>query len=150
MLALPVIDRGQAERARAVLDQDETADRGRDADQARSPVAPAPAQRAHRHAHHQEGQALAQAYREYRLYQPQPGWLRYGLQVLAAGALLAAFLVWGAQHFDWVALRAHRLQRVGLLAALLCFAALLYFAALRLAGLRLRSILKPRKGLEGA
>ena len=83
-------------------------------------------------------------------YQPQPGWLRYGLQVLAAGALLAAFLVWGAQHFDWVALRAHRLQRVGLLAALLCFAALLYFAALRLAGLRLRSILKPRKGLEGA
>ena len=83
-------------------------------------------------------------------YQPQPGWLRYGLQVLAAGALLAAFLVWGAQHFDWVALRAHRLQRVGLLAALLCGAAVLYFAALRLAGLRLRSILKPRKGLEGA
>nr|MBP6599331.1 lipid II flippase MurJ [Giesbergeria sp.] len=76
-------------------------------------------------------------------YKPQPGWLRYGLQVLAASVLLAVFLVWGAQHFDWVALRAHRWQRMGLLAAMLCGAALLYFAVLRVAGLRLRSVLKP-------
>lgn len=76
-------------------------------------------------------------------YQPQPGWLLYGLQVLAASALLAVFLLWGAQHVAWIGLRAHSLERVGWLALLLCSAAGVYFAVLRLTGLKLRSILKP-------
>ena len=76
-------------------------------------------------------------------YKPQPGWWQYALQVATASALLAVFLLWGAQHFEWLALRAHSGQRIGLLAALLCAAVALYFAVLRLTGLKLRSILKP-------
>ncbi len=75
-------------------------------------------------------------------YQPQPGWVLFALQVAAASALLAVFLLWGAQHFDWIALRAHRAQRVGLLALMLCAAAAVYFAVLRVAGLRLRDTLR--------
>ncbi|NMM78610.1 murein biosynthesis integral membrane protein MurJ [Acidovorax sp. SRB_24] len=75
-------------------------------------------------------------------YQPQPGWVLFSLQVAAASALLAVFLLWGAQHFDWIALRAHRAQRVGLLALMLCAAAGVYFAVLRVAGLQLRDTLR--------
>jgi len=75
-------------------------------------------------------------------YQPQPGWRLYGLQVLSASALLAVFLLWAAQHFAWIALRAHSVQRVGLLALVLCAAAVLYFAVLRVSGLKLRATLR--------
>nr|WP_216842427.1 murein biosynthesis integral membrane protein MurJ [Acidovorax sp. SRB_14] len=75
-------------------------------------------------------------------YQPQPGWVLFSLQVVAASALLAVFLLWGAQHFDWIALRAHRAQRVGLLALMLCAAAGVYFAVLRVAGLQLPDTLR--------
>jgi putative peptidoglycan lipid II flippase len=62
--------------------------------------------------------------------------------VLAASALLAVFLAWGAQHFDWLALRTTELRRAGLLALLLCTAVLLYFGALWACGLRLRQLLR--------
>ncbi|HWI83893.1 murein biosynthesis integral membrane protein MurJ, partial [Ramlibacter sp.] len=71
-------------------------------------------------------------------YVPAPGWGRFGLQVLAASALLAVFLMWAAASFDWVALRAHRGQRIGLMAALLAGSAALYFVALWAAGVKLR------------
>jgi putative peptidoglycan lipid II flippase len=71
-------------------------------------------------------------------YRPGLGWGRFVLQVLAATALLAVFLLWGADHFAWVALRAHRLQRIGLMAAMLCGSAALYSVALWAAGLKLR------------
>ena len=35
-----------------------------------------------------------------------------------APLVLAALLVWGSQHFDWIGLQAQRLHRIGLLAAL--------------------------------
>ncbi|MGJ7542637.1 murein biosynthesis integral membrane protein MurJ [Variovorax sp. LT1R16] len=75
-------------------------------------------------------------------YRPEPGWLRFALQVLVASAFLGVLLYWGAHHFDWVALRAARLQRIGLLAALIAAAALLYFSVLALLGIRLRSFIK--------
>jgi len=75
-------------------------------------------------------------------FQPRPGWARFAGQVLAASALLAVFLAWGAQHFDWLALRATELRRAGLLALLLCAAVLLYFGALWACGLRLRQLLR--------
>jgi putative peptidoglycan lipid II flippase len=71
-------------------------------------------------------------------YRPGPGWGRFALQVLAATALLAVFLLWGADSFAWVALRAHRWQRIGLMAAMLCGSAALYSVALWAAGLKLR------------
>ena len=75
-------------------------------------------------------------------YQPLPGWGRFILQVVAASALLATLLVWSSYHFDWVALRAAKWQRIGLLAALMAASAALYFGALWAAGLKLRKMLR--------
>ncbi|MBY0455095.1 MAG: murein biosynthesis integral membrane protein MurJ [Burkholderiaceae bacterium] len=75
-------------------------------------------------------------------YQPLPGWRRYAAQVLTASTLLASFLLWAAEHFDWLALREHSLQRAGLLALVLGIAAVLYFAVLWVAGLKLRPMLR--------
>ena len=75
-------------------------------------------------------------------YQPQPGWSRFALQVVAASALLAVLLAWGSHYFDWVALRAHSGQRVLLLLGLMAAAAVVYFGALWAAGLKLRQMLR--------
>lgn len=75
-------------------------------------------------------------------YQPAPGWLRYLLQVLAAALLLAVFLMWGAQHWNWQALRAQEWQRIALLAVMLLGAAVVYFGTLLLSGVKLRSLLR--------
>ena len=75
-------------------------------------------------------------------YKPMPGWGLFALQVFAASTLLAVLLLWGAQNFDWVAMRAHSAKRVGLLALLMCAAAVLYFGVLRVAGLQLRHMLR--------
>jgi len=75
-------------------------------------------------------------------YQPQPGWSRFALQVVAASALLAVLLAWGSHYFDWVALRAHSGQRVLLLLGLMVAAAVVYFGALWAAGLKLRQMLR--------
>ena len=73
-------------------------------------------------------------------YRPQRGWGVFGAQVLGATLLMSAFLLWGAQRFDWLALPA--LPRAGLLAALVTAAAAIYFAALLASGLRLRQLLR--------
>ena len=75
-------------------------------------------------------------------YLPQPGWGKFALQVIAASALLAVLLLWGAEHFDWVGMRGQTLKRAGLLGALVLAAAALYFGALWAAGLRLRQLLR--------
>jgi putative peptidoglycan lipid II flippase len=75
-------------------------------------------------------------------YQPTPGWTVFFLQVLAASALLAIYLLWAAQEFSWVALQSSSLQRLGLMALLLVGAAVLYFGAVWAAGLNLRQFLK--------
>ncbi|WP_427915342.1 murein biosynthesis integral membrane protein MurJ [Ramlibacter sp. MMS24-I3-19] len=71
-------------------------------------------------------------------WRPAAGWTLFLLQVVAATALLASFLAWASTQFDWLALRAHAPMRAGLLAAVLAVAALIYFGALRIGGLRLR------------
>ena len=75
-------------------------------------------------------------------FKPQPGWGKFVLQVVAASALLAVLLVWSSQHFNWIAMRAQSLQRVGLLAALMAASAVIYFGALWAAGLKLRQMLR--------
>ena len=64
------------------------------------------------------------------------------MQVFAASARLAVFLFWGANHFDWVALRSNALWRVGLLAAMLIGAMVIYFGALWAVRLNLKQVLR--------
>jgi putative peptidoglycan lipid II flippase len=71
-------------------------------------------------------------------YKPSPGWGVFALQVLAASALLAVFLMWANGHFPWVAWRVEPLKRAAMLAALIAAAGALYFGALIAAGLKLR------------
>ncbi len=75
-------------------------------------------------------------------YTPSAGWARFSLQVLAARALLAVYLMWLAARVDWVALQAHAFQRVGLLALAVLGAALIYFISLTLAGVKLRQFIR--------
>jgi putative peptidoglycan lipid II flippase len=75
-------------------------------------------------------------------YRPQPGWPVFAAQVIGATALMTAFLLWGAERFDWVALRVHSGMRMGLLAAMILGAVLIYFGALLASGLKLRQLLR--------
>jgi putative peptidoglycan lipid II flippase len=75
-------------------------------------------------------------------YRPEPGWGRFSLQVLAASALLAIFLMWAAAAFDWTALQSRSLWRVGLLVSVVTGAALLYFGAIWAAGLKLAQFVR--------
>ena len=73
-----------------------------------------------------------------RSYRPSAGWGLFLLQVLAASALLGIFLMWAAHRFPWAGWRAEPFTRIGVLAAVLAGAGLLYFGALAAAGVKLR------------
>jgi len=73
-------------------------------------------------------------------YRPEPGWRVFALQVLVGCLVLAVFLAWAAAHFDWTALRAQSLQRIGLLAGVLVAAGALYFGTVSVLGLKLRQL----------
>ena len=75
-------------------------------------------------------------------YVMSEGWLRFVVQVLAACAVLGAWLWWAAQYWDWTALHATPLLRVGLLTGVLAVSAVLYFATLTAVGLKLRALLR--------
>lgn len=75
-------------------------------------------------------------------YRPQPGWLKFSMQVLLATALLTGLLVWAAQYMAWTGLRAQPWARIGQMIGVLLASALLYFGALWALGLRLRAFLK--------
>jgi putative peptidoglycan lipid II flippase len=74
-------------------------------------------------------------------YRPAPGWGKFLLQVLAATVLLAAFLAWASFEFPWVEWHRAPLLRAGAMAGTLAVAATLYFASLRVAGVKLRQFL---------
>ncbi|MDR3451243.1 MAG: murein biosynthesis integral membrane protein MurJ [Rhodoferax sp.] len=75
-------------------------------------------------------------------YRPLPGWGVYLAQVIAASALLAVFLMWGAGAFDWTGLQAEKFERIGLLVLMVCVSVAIYFVALWAAGLRVRKLLR--------
>ena len=77
-----------------------------------------------------------------RTYVPLPGWGRFALQVLAASALLAVFLMWANGSVSWLALKAEKLQRIGWLALYVSSAVAIYFVAIWAAGLNLRQLLR--------
>ena len=75
-------------------------------------------------------------------YKPEPGWTVFVMQVIAACALLAVFLMWAGSAFDWTQLRSESLKRIGLLALVLIASAAIYFVALWAAGLKLRQFVR--------
>ncbi|MDE2400079.1 MAG: murein biosynthesis integral membrane protein MurJ [Burkholderiales bacterium] len=75
-------------------------------------------------------------------YTPAKGWAAYALRVVGASALLGLGLWLAAHHIDWLGLHVTPLLRVGIMAACLVVAALVYFGALLASGFNLRQALK--------
>lgn len=75
-------------------------------------------------------------------YKPEPGWGVFVLQIIAACALLAVFLMWANGAFAWTQLRAESFKRIMLLALILLASAAIYFVALWAAGLKLKQFLR--------
>jgi putative peptidoglycan lipid II flippase len=75
-------------------------------------------------------------------YVPLAGWGRFALQVLAASALLAVFLMWANGSVPWLALKAEKLRRIGLVALYVSSGVAIYFVAIWAAGLNLRQLLR--------
>ena len=75
-------------------------------------------------------------------YQPSPGWLVFLLQVTAATALLAVFLMWAANSLVWVGPDVRDGQRLLVLALVMAGSALIYFTALWGAGINLRQLVR--------
>ncbi len=74
-------------------------------------------------------------------YQPQAGWAVFGLQVVAASALLAVYLLWTGGRIDWVhAVDAWR--RIAMLTLIVLGAVVVYFGVLMLAGVQLRQFVR--------
>lgn len=72
------------------------------------------------------------------LYRPSPGWSRFGLQVVAASALLAVFLMWAANRADWVAMGDTAFKRIMLLTLVLIASGAIYFISLAASGVKLK------------
>ena len=75
-------------------------------------------------------------------YTPSPGWARFGLQVLAASALLAIFLLYMAGQVPWIELQGRAMARVGVLTLTVAGAVAVYFLTLLLGGLNLRQFVR--------
>jgi putative peptidoglycan lipid II flippase len=71
-------------------------------------------------------------------YRPGPGWWQFGLQVVAASALLAIFLTWAAHRVDWVVMGGSAFKRIGLLVLVLIASGAIYFASLAASGVKLK------------
>ena len=75
-------------------------------------------------------------------YKPVPGWGMFTLQVVAASALLAVFLMWANSAFPWSRMPGEHWKRVGLMAMILMGSALIYFGAIWASGLKIRQFFK--------
>ncbi len=75
-------------------------------------------------------------------YRPQPGWLRFGLQVTGAAAAMAGLLWFTVPAFDWIALQATPFARVGITLGVVAVGGATYLLALVVLGLRPRQFLR--------
>jgi len=75
-------------------------------------------------------------------YKPAPGWAVFALRVAVASALLGVFLIWAAGSVNWIGLKTAYFQRIGFMALVLIASAAIYFAVLKVSGLKLRQLIK--------
>ncbi len=75
-------------------------------------------------------------------YKPASGWGVFALQVLAASALMAVFLMWAAGAVAWTRMPGQNWHRVGLMALVIGTSIAIYFVATWGAGLKLRQFLR--------
>ena len=75
-------------------------------------------------------------------YRPGPGWWRFVLQVVAASAMLAIYLLWAGTGLGWLAAPGAAWARVLQLLLVLGGAATLYFVVLLLGGVKLREFVR--------
>lgn len=73
---------------------------------------------------------------------PLDGWGRLALQVVAASALMAVFLMWAAHAVGWIGLQAQAPRRIVLMGGVLIASAAIYFVALWAGGLRFSQLLR--------
>ena len=76
------------------------------------------------------------------VYRPRPGWGGFVVRLVPANLLLGGLLVLAARHVDWIGLQAEWAVRAGWMAAVIAGSIVLYFAALRLAGIDLRQFVR--------
>lgn len=72
------------------------------------------------------------------IYVARDGWGLFLLRLAGALFLLAGVALWTAGHFNWLALRAHPLERIGALAFVMAACGITYFGALLAMGFRFR------------
>lgn len=72
------------------------------------------------------------------IYAAHSGWGLFLAKLTGALFLLGGVALWTAGHFDWVALQAYPLQRVGALVLVMLACAITYFGALLAMGFRFR------------
>ena len=70
------------------------------------------------------------------IYQPQPGWVGFLVKLLGALLLLAGVGLWGAGKFDWIAMHATPMLRIGALTGVMLLCVAVYFGALWAMGFR--------------
>jgi putative peptidoglycan lipid II flippase len=75
-------------------------------------------------------------------YQPLPGWGKFIAQVVFASALLGVLLWWSAGFTDWTALKSDIFKRIMLLAVVLTASAAIYFIALMVSGVKIKTLLR--------
>ena len=75
-------------------------------------------------------------------YKPEPGWGVFLLQVVAASALLAVFLMWAAGSIPWTQMHGENLKRVWLMALVMSSSIAIYFISTWAAGLKLRQFIR--------
>jgi putative peptidoglycan lipid II flippase len=80
-----------------------------------------------------------------KLYEPGPGWTRFGLRLIPALGAMAAVLWYADQWIDWVALGATPGLRVLWLIGVLAASAGVYFAVLAVCGFRPADFTRRRK-----
>jgi putative peptidoglycan lipid II flippase len=74
-------------------------------------------------------------------YRPSPGWGRFLLQVVAASAVLAIFLIWASRAYPWTQV-GHGWLRMGGMALALAASAVVYFGAAWAGGIQLKRMLR--------